>query len=96
MSPKGLTPVDNARNAGTSVALGRNAHGRGAVEACAVSVQRRPVHRGVASAAGPRRVAAAIPEARLMTDMHLTGAELVAVWASRRRASDPRPGGGLY
>jgi hypothetical protein len=46
-----------------------------------VSVQRRPVHRGIARSAGPGGVAAAVSEAGLMADEHLAGAESVAVWA---------------
>jgi len=49
----------------------------------------RPVHRLIAGAAGPSRVAAAVTETCLATDMDLTGAECVSVWAARRRVGDP-------
>ena len=61
-----------------------------------MSVQRRPVHRLIATAARPGRVAAAVPEARLMPHEDLAGAERVAVGASRRRVGDPLPGRGLH
>jgi hypothetical protein len=44
-----------------------------------VSVERRPVHRLVASAARPGDVAAAVSEASLVTHQHRAGAEAVAV-----------------
>ena len=53
-----------------------DAHGRWPVERRAVGVERRPVHRLIACAARPGGVPAAVPEAGLMTDEHLSGAEL--------------------
>ena len=43
-----------------------------------MGVERRPVHRLIAGAARPRGVAAAVPEAGLMTDEDLAGAEACA------------------
>jgi hypothetical protein len=60
-----------------------------------VGVERWPVHRLVACAAGPGGVSAAVAEARLMTHQDLVGAEGVSVWASRRWVRDPLPGRGL-
>ncbi len=59
-------------------------------------VEQRPVHRLIAYAAGPGGVTAAVAEAGLMTDEDLTGAEAVAVGASRRRVDDPLAGRRLY
>ena len=58
----------------------------------AVGVERRPEHRLIACAASPSGVPAAVPEAGLMTNEDLTGAELVAVGESRRWVGDPLPG----
>ena len=41
-------------------------------------------------------MAAAEPEARLMADEDLAGAERMSVRATRRRVGDPLPGRGLY
>jgi hypothetical protein len=60
-----------------------------------VSVQRRPVHRGVACAARSWGVAAAVAEARLVPYDDLAGAELAPVGASHRRLGDPHPARGL-
>ena len=48
-------------------------------------IERRPVHRLIACAARPRRVPAAMPEAGLMPDEDLAGADTVS----------GAPGGGL-
>jgi hypothetical protein len=56
-----------------------------------VSVERRPVHRLIATAARPGGVAAAVAEARLMADEDLVSVERVAVGASGRRMSDHFP-----
>ena len=55
-----------------------------------------PVYRLIAGAAGPRGVPAAVPEAGLITDEHLAGAELVTVRATRRQVGDPLPGRRLH
>ncbi len=65
-----------------------NPNRRGPIEHRAVSVQRRPVHRLIACAAGPGGVAAAVTEASLMADERPARAEGVAVRASRRRRVD--------
>ena len=49
-----------------------------------MGVERWPVNRLIACAAGPGGVAAAVPEAGLMTDQHLIRAERVSARASRR------------
>jgi hypothetical protein len=49
-----------------------------------VCVERWPVHRLIACAAGPGGVPAAVPEAGLMIYKHRAGAEAVPVGASRR------------
>ena len=59
-------------------------------------VQRRAVHRLIATAARPGRVAAAVSEADLVADEDLAGAEDVAVRASARWVGDPLPGRGLH
>jgi hypothetical protein len=59
-----------------------------------VRIERRPVHRLVATAARPGRVAAAVAEAGDMPNEDLAGAELVSVGTSRRRVCDPLPGRG--
>jgi len=46
-----------------------------------VGVERRPVHRGVACAACPGCVSAAVTEASDVADEGLIGPEWVAVWA---------------
>ena len=79
-----------------SVPRARDPHSRRPIERRAVRVEWRPVHRLVARAAGPRGVPAAVPEAGLMADEDLAGAEAVPVRASRRRVGDPLPGRGLY
>ena len=56
----------------------------------------RALHDGVAGAAVPGRVPAAVAEASLMTYQHLTRAETVTIGASRRRMGDPLPSSGLY
>jgi len=61
-----------------------------------VSVEWWSVHRLVACAAGPSRVAAAVTEAGLVTDMDLAGAECVSVWPARRRVGDPLAVGRLH
>jgi hypothetical protein len=61
-----------------------------------VGVERRPVHRPIALSTGPGGVAAAVPEAGLMTDEDFTGSELVPVGASARWAGDPLPGRRLH
>ena len=61
-----------------------------------MSVKRRPVHHGVAGSAVPGGVsAAAVTEARDMTDEDLVRAERAAVRASRRWVGDPLPARGL-
>ena len=61
-----------------------------------MGVERRPVHRLVAGAAGPGGVSAAMSEAGLMPYEHFAGAEGVPVGASCRWVGDPLPGRGLY
>jgi hypothetical protein len=57
-----------------------------------VSVERRPVHHGIASSAMPAGVtAAAVSEAGYVTDENLVRAEAVAVRAAGRRMRDPLP-----
>jgi hypothetical protein len=73
-----------------------DAHRRRPFQACAVRVERRPVHRLVACATGPGGVAAAVSEAGLMPDEDLPGAERVAVRAAARRVGDPLPGRRLH
>jgi hypothetical protein len=60
-----------------------------------VRVERRPVDRLVACAAGPCCVAAAVTETSLMPDENCTGAKQVAVGAARGRVGDPLPSSGL-
>ena len=79
-----------------SAGVAGDAHGRWPVECRAVGVERRPVHRLIACAAGPGGVPAAVAEAGLMADEDLAGAELVPVRASRRWVGDPLPGRGLH
>jgi hypothetical protein len=50
----------------------------------------------VANAAGPAAVAAAMPEAGLMTYEHLAWAKTVSARAVRRSMRDPLPGCVLY
>jgi hypothetical protein len=52
--------------------------------------------RGVARAAGPGGVSAAVAEAGSMTHQHLSGAECVPAAASGWRVRDPLPGRGLH
>jgi hypothetical protein len=73
-----------------------DAHYRRPVECRAVGVERWPVNRLVASAAGPGGVSAAVAEASLVADQDLVGAEGVAVGAVRGWVSDPLPGRGLH
>ena len=54
-------------------------------------VERRPVHRLIACAAGPGGVPAAVAQASLMTDQHLVGAESVPIRATGRWVGDPLP-----
>jgi hypothetical protein len=61
-----------------------------------MSIKGRPVHRLVACAARPRGVAASVAEARLVSDEHLAGAELVTVRAVLWRAGDPLAVRGQY
>ena len=79
-----------------SAPVSRDSNSGWPVEACAVRVERRPVHRLVACAAGPGGVSAAVAEAGLVPDQHLVGSEDVPVGASARRVGDPLPTGGLY
>ena len=90
---KRVEPVDGVD--ASAVSRG-DTHCRRPIERRAVRVEWRPVHRLVARAAGPGGVAAAVPEAGLMADEDLAGAEAVPVRASRRRVGDPLPGRGLY
>jgi hypothetical protein len=69
----------------------RQAHSRRPVEARAMSIERRAVHRHVAHAARPGRVPAAVTEASLVPDEHLSGAEVVPIRASRGRVDHPPP-----
>jgi hypothetical protein len=62
----------------SSSVTGGDPHRRRPIERGAVRVERRPVHRLVACAARLGGVAAAVAEARLMTDQYLAGAEGVA------------------
>ena len=107
--PRGLgervEPVDGPQRAARrlvaaipaeSVSSGRDPNCRRPFERRAVRVERRPVHRLVASATRPRGVAAAVPEAGLMPNQDLVRAESVPVGASRRRESYPRFGRGLH
>ncbi len=59
-------------------------------------VERCPEHRRTAFPAGAGGVSTAVPEARLVTDEDLVGADGVPVRAPRRRVGDPFPGRGLY
>jgi hypothetical protein len=68
-------------------------HDRRPVEACAVGVERRPVHRPIASAARPCR-ARCSSVTRLASAT--AGAEHVSVRAARRRVDDPLPGRRLH
>jgi len=61
-----------------------------------VGVERWTVHRLVTGAARPRGVAAAVPEARLMTNQDLVRAEGVAVGAVGGRLRHPLPAAGLH
>ena len=54
-----------------------------------MNVERRAEHRGIACAARPGRVAAAMTEAGDMPDEDLVRAEGVTVGASARRTGDP-------
>ena len=74
----------------------RDAHSRWPVEACAVRVERRPVHRLVAGEAGPGGVSSAVTKAGLVAHEHCAGAEDVPVGAARGRVGDPLPSSGLY
>ena len=78
-----LVPYGLASRPGvsSSVSYGRDPQGRRPIEACAVCVERRPVHRLVAGAARSGGVSAAMAEAGLMTHQHLTGTEVVPAWA---------------
>ena len=78
-----------------SAGVAGDAHGRWPVERRAVGVERRPVHRLIACAAGPGGVPAAVPEAGLMTNQDFTGAEGVAIGAARW-VGDKLPGRGLH
>ena len=68
-----------------SVSCGRDPYSRRPVESAAVGVEWRTVDRLIACAARPCGVAAAVPEAGLMTDQHLARTKPVAAWAVRRR-----------
>jgi hypothetical protein len=74
----------------------RDAHRRWPVQACAVDVEWRPVHRLVTRAAGRRSVPAAVTETRLTTDQDLVGAEGMPVGAASRWVGDPLPRRGLH
>ena len=76
------------RHARASVSLGGDEHGRGPIERRAVSVEPRPVHRGVALSAGPGGVPAAVAKTGLVTDEDLTGAERVSVCYLAPAAAD--------
>ena len=65
-----------------SAGVAGDAHGRRPIECRAVGVERRPVHRLIACAAGPCGVPAAVAEAGLMADEHLSGDELVTTRAT--------------
>jgi hypothetical protein len=78
------------------LASGRNAYCRRPVERLAVRVERRPVHHGIACAAVPAGVSAAVAAAGDMPDEDLIRPEDVPVGASRRWVGDPLPGRGLH
>jgi hypothetical protein len=68
----------------------RDPHRRRPFQRRAMSVERRPVHHGVAGAAMPAGVpTAAVTEAGDVADQDLIRAECVPVWAARRRAGHP-------
>ena len=96
----GCVPVPNrsslsiARHA-SSGGTGGDPYRRRPRKRRAVSIQGRPVDGLIACAACPCGVPAAVAEAGLVPDEHLSGAEPVPVRAVRRRVSDPLPGGGL-
>jgi hypothetical protein len=61
-----------------------------------MSVERRPVNRGVTFSAGPGGVSAAMTETRLMTHQHLLWPESMTIRAACGRMGDPPPCRGLH
>ena len=61
-----------------------------------MGVERWPVHRLIACAAGPCGVSAAVAETGLMPYEDLVGSECVSVRAMRGRVGDPVPGRRLH
>jgi hypothetical protein len=84
------------RSTTRSIAARGDPHRRRPIECLAVRVERRTEHGPIVRSACPGGEAAAVPEARLVADEDLVGAEGVSVGAVRGWVSDPLPGRCLH